>query len=278
MGYDPEFLDAAVPAPETAGGDVLLDYTHFSLSLDPARRLAAWVAWNVDGDRLHPGDAIPRAGVRFRADPRVPREHQTLDPVYADNRLDRGHVARRADLLWGPLDEALRANSDSFFFPNITPQMDDFNQERLGGSWGMLEAAILSEEGLRPRRLTLFGGPVLAEDDPPYRDLVRIPREHWKVVVYRLEGVLRFRCFLLTQQIDPDLRRAVGFLDEFDTYAVPLEQLMARTGLAFPGLGGATGDDEGSAGSGDARGADLPVDVMSGHAPRLVRSALDVEW
>ena len=150
--------------------------------------------------------SIPRSGTRFRADPRVPDDHQTLDPVYADNRLDRGHVARRADLLWGPLDEALEANSDSFFFPNITPQMDDFNQERLGGGWGMLEAAILSDEGLRPRRLSLFGGPVLADDDPPYRDLVRIPREHWKVVVYRLEGVLRFRCFLLTQQIDPGRR------------------------------------------------------------------------
>ena len=153
MGYDPDFLAAPVAPPRAPDGGDLLDYTHFSLDLDPERRLASWVAWNIDGDRLHPGESIPRSGTRFRADPRVPDDHQTLDPVYADNRLDRGHVARRADLLWGPLDEALEANSDSFFFPNITPQMDDFNQERLGGSWGMLEAAILSEEGLRPRRL-----------------------------------------------------------------------------------------------------------------------------
>lgn len=271
MGYDPDFLAAPVAPPRAPDGGDLLDYTHFSLDLDPGRRLASWVAWNIDGDRLHPGESIPRSGTRFRADPRVPDDHQTLDPVYADNRLDRGHVARRADLLWGPLDEALEANSDSFFFPNITPQMDDFNQERLGGSWGMLEAAILSEEGLRPRRLSLFGGPVLADDDPPYRDLVRIPREHWKVVVYRLEGVLRFRCFLLTQQIDPGRRSAVGYLDEFDTYALPLADLAARTGLGFPGLVEASGDDARSPG-------DRPVDAMPQRAPLLVRSALDVQW
>ncbi|MFQ6171079.1 DNA/RNA non-specific endonuclease [Oryzobacter sp. R7] len=213
----------------------------------------------------------PRSGIRFRPDPRVPEDHQTLDPVYADNRLDRGHVARRADLLWGPLEEALRANSDSFHFTNITPQMDDFNQERLGGSWGMLEAAILSAEGLRPRRLTLFGGPVLGADDPPYRGLVRIPREHWKVVVYRLDGALRYRCFLLTQQVDPDLRGAVGYLDEFDTWALPLPDLASRTGLTFPGLTGATGDP--------ARAdADTPVDAGREDGARLVLSALDVRW
>lgn len=274
VGYDVDFLAAPVPPPVDAtdpDGTESLDYTHFSLALRPERRLAAWVAWNVDGDRLHPGDAIPRAGIRFRPDPRVMTEHQTLDPVYADNRLDRGHVARRADLLWGPLPEALQANSDSFFFTNITPQMDDFNQERLGGTWGMLEAAILSEEGLRPRRLSLFGGPVLAPDDPPYRGVVRIPREHWKVVVYRLDDVVRFRCFVLTQQIDPARRSAVGYLDEFATYAVRLADLEARTGLTFPGLGDATGDDT-------LRGRVVAVDAAEGDAPTLVARALDVRW
>jgi endonuclease G, mitochondrial len=265
MGYDPEFLGTDVAPPLAPGdGGAALDYTHFSLSQNPSRRLAWWVAWNIDGDRLLPGDSISRSGIRFRPDPRLPLDAQTLDAVYADNRLDRGHVARRADLLWGPLEEALRANSDSFFFPNITPQMDDFNQERLGGSWGLLEAAVLSQEGLVPRRLTLFGGPVLAADDPPYRGLVQVPREHWKVVVYRLDGAVRFRCFLLTQQIEP-VRVVSGYLDDFDTYAVPLPHLEARTGLSFPGLAGATGD----VGIRDALPQARPV---------LVTSALDLRW
>lgn len=262
MGYDPHFLGTVIAPPSAPDDDaVALDYTHFSLAQNTVRRLAWWVAWHIDGDRLIPGDSISRSGIRFRADPRLPLDAQTRDAVYADNRLDRGHVARRADLLWGPLDEARRANSDSFFFTNITPQMDDFNQERLGGSWGLLEAAILSTEGLVPRRLTLFGGPVLGADDPAYRDLVQVPREHWKVVVYRLDGELRFRGFVLTQQIDPGLRSVTGYLDDFDTYAVSLADLEARTGLAFPGLAEVAGVRDGL--------RDGPV---------LVTSALDVRW
>ena len=264
-GYDRGFLGADVAPPSAPGdGGTTLDYTHFSVSQNTARRLAWWVAWNIDGDRLLPGDSVSRSGIRFRPDPRLPLDAQTTDAVYADNRLDRGHLARRADLLWGPLEEALRANSDSFFFPNITPQMDDFNQGRLGGSWGLLEAAVLSQEGLAPRRLTLFGGPVLAADDPPYRDLVQVPREFWKVVAYRLGGAMRFRCFLLTQQIEP-VRGVAGYLDDFDTYAVPLAHLEARTGLAFPGLAGLTGDD-------------AVRDALPEAAPVLVTSALDLHW
>ena len=262
MGYDPGFLGAELAPPSAPGdGGVGLDYTHFSLAQNTVRRLAWWVAWHVDGDRLLPGDSISRSGIRFRPDPRLPLDAQTRDAVYADNRLDRGHVARRADLLWGPVEEARRANSDSFHFTNITPQMDDFNQERLGGSWGLLEAAILSQEGLVPRRLTLFGGPVLAADDPAYRDLVQVPREHWKVVVYRLDDTLRFRCFVLTQQIDPDLRPATGYLDAFDTYAVSLADLGTRTGLAFPGLA-----------------VEGVRDALTAPGPVLVTDALDVTW
>ena len=262
MGYDPDFLGSAIAPPNAPGdGGVTLDYTHFSLAQNTVRRLAWWVAWQIDGDRLIPGDSISRSGIRFRADPRLPLDAQTRDAVYADNRLDRGHVARRADLLWGPVGEARQANSDSFFFTNITPQMDDFNQERLGGSWGLLEAAILSQEGLVPRRLTLFGGPVLGADDPAYRDLVQVPREHWKLVAYRLDGELRFRCFVLTQQIDPGLRSVAGYLDDFDTYAVSLADLEARTGVAFPGLAGLAGVRDGL-----------------GDGPVLVTSALDVRW
>ena len=263
MGYDPAFLGTEIPPPAAPGdGGVGLDYTHFSLAQNTGRRLAWWVAWHIDGDRLLPGDSITRAGIRFRPDPRLPLDAQTGDAVYVDNRLDRGHVARRADLLWGPVEEAQQANSDSFFFTNITPQMDDFNQERLGGTWGLLEAAVLSEEGLVPRRLTLFGGPVLAADDPPYRDLVQVPREHWKVIVYRLDDELRFRCFVLTQEIDPARRTAADYLDAFDTYAVLLADLEARTGLSFAGLADVAG----------VRGG------LAAPTPVLVTSALDVRW
>jgi endonuclease G len=245
LGYDPRFLrtdtDLAPPRTPPPGPDDdpaladPLDYTHFTVSMHPGRRLAWWVAWNIDGLSLFPGDDISRSGEDFRLDPRIPATAQVGEEVYADNDLDRGHVARRSDLLWGPLAEARQASSDSFFFTNITPQHQDFNQSGRGGVWGLLENAVLALDGLEDRRLTLFAGPVLHPDDPDYRG-VQLPVEHWKVVVYRLDGRVRAKAFVLTQDLDDLDRTAVDFLEDFDTYLVPLEDLEQRTGLAFDGV------------------------------------------
>ncbi|NYE38338.1 endonuclease G [Nocardioides cavernae] len=232
--YDPDFLDVPLAPPESPEGSDVLDYTHFTLQMHRTRRLASWVAWNIDGLTLFSGDDISRSGQDFRADPRIPRSQQTLDEAYADNELDRGHLARRSDLLWGTLAEARQANSDSFFFTNITPQHQDFNQSGRGGVWGLLENAVLAQEGLTDRRLSLLAGPVLADDDPVYREVVQVPREHWKVVAYRLDGEPRFRCFLLSQDLDGVV--GLDFLDAFDTYLVPLDLLEERTRLRFPSL------------------------------------------
>src|SRR5215210_117776 len=125
LGYDADFLGTVLAPPASADDDARtdpartpLDYTHFTLRMHPTRRLAQWVAWNIDGLRLFPGDSISRSGESFRLDPRLPATAQTGEAVYADNDLDRGHVARRSDLLWGTLAEARQANSDSFFFTN----------------------------------------------------------------------------------------------------------------------------------------------------------------
>ncbi len=270
LGYDADFLQTTLAPPqapddgtEPEPGAAELDYTHFTLRMHPIRRLAWWVAWNIDGLRLFPSDDISRSGQTFRADPRIPETAQTVNDVYEDNELDRGHIARRSDLLWGTLAEARAANTDSFFFTNITPQHQDFNQSGRGGTWGLLENAVLAQEGLEDRRLALFAGPVLADDDPPYRDVVQLPREHWKVVVYRMEERLSFKCFVLSQDLDRLEERVFpDFLDDFDTYLVPLDFLEGRTGLAFPSL----------------RDAATPAELRDPAGPVLVSDAAQVRW
>lgn len=241
--YDDQFLGTAVAPPDPQGdaaadvldvdGTTTWDYTHFSLSMSASRRLALWVGWNIDGLTLFPGESISRAGEKFRLDPRLPADAQTGDDVYARNDLDRGHLARRSDLLWGTLDEALAANHDSFYFPNITPQMNDFNQSGLDGVWGLLENAILEQVALDRRRLSLFGGPVLTGADVVYRG-VRIPGAYWKVVVYVLDGVLSARCFVLAQQVEP--LQGAAFLDDFATYEVSLSDLETLVSMSFASL------------------------------------------
>jgi DNA/RNA endonuclease G (NUC1) len=132
LGYDADFLDTELAPPMTRDDDASttaertpLDYMHFTVRMHPTRRLAWWVDWNIDGLRLFPSDSISRSGESFRLDPRIPAAAQTGEQAYADNDLDRGHIARRSDLLWGALNEAQLANSDSFHFTNITPQTAD---------------------------------------------------------------------------------------------------------------------------------------------------------
>lgn len=165
--------------------------------------------------------------------------------------------------MWGTtLAEAKRANSDSFHFTNIIPQRSGFNQSGRGGVWGLLENAVLAIQGLEERRITLFAGPVLSDEDPLFREIVQLPVEHWKVVVYRLDGRLQFKAFLLTQNLDgiepllPD-----EFLDDFDTYLVPLDLLEERTGLEFPSL----------------RDVASPAELRPA-APVLVTDAEQVNW
>ncbi|TWG97248.1 endonuclease G [Nocardioides sp. J9] len=114
--------------------------------------------------------------------------------------------------------------------------MDDFNQSRMCGLWGDLEDALLHQDTLRGGRGSIVAGPVLADDDPPYRDgTVRLLRAYSKVIAYVMgddeTAELRTRVVLLDQNLD-GLRPATP-LDEFRVRPVPLADVAARTRLAF---------------------------------------------
>ena len=237
LGYDAAFLGTRVELPRLGqpirddtfhrDGSEVIPYTHFSLAMSISRRFARWVAWNIDGGRIR---KISRDGIPFLLDPDVDADVQVGNALYANNRLDRGHIARRADLCWGSLPEARRANRDSFFFTNITPQMDDFNQSSQGGLWGRLEDAIFEDVDVDDLHVSVFGGPVFHADDREFRQ-VRIPREFWKAIAYVEDGILQCRAFLLTQ----DLNELEALdLDEFRVFQVAVTEVEQRTGLSFP--------------------------------------------
>ncbi|MEV7520518.1 DNA/RNA non-specific endonuclease [Streptomyces sp. NPDC091371] len=238
-GYDPGFLSVPVGTPQLnpsikadavlLDGSEVIPYTHFSLALSKPRRFAFWVAWNIDGATLK---KLSRSGIEFVKDPRLPATAQVSNELYKDNRLDRGHIARRADLLWGALPEAEKANKDSFFYTNITPQMDDFNQSARNGVWGRLEDAVFEDVDVDDLKVNVFGGPVFHEDDSVFRG-VQLPREFWKVLVYSEGGTLKCKAFLLTQSL------AVAEsleLDEFRVFQVKLGEVQKRARIRFPAV------------------------------------------
>jgi endonuclease G len=198
--------------------------------MSQSRRFARWVAWNIDGGALR---KLSRRGIPFRKDPALPADAQVGDELYENNPLDRGHLARRADLVWGPLPEARRANVDSFFFTNITPQHQNFNQSAAGGIWGELEDAVFAEVDVRDLRVSVLGGPIFSSTDPVYRG-VRLPRQFWKVLYFReaeAESV-QARGYVLTQA---DLLSGLEALElpEFAVFEVPIPRIAEMAGLSL---------------------------------------------
>lgn len=235
-GYAAEFLGTRIELPtidaslrdDTVGldGSDIIRYTHFSLALSKSRRFARWVAWNIDGGSL---TKIARKGIAFVKDPRIPAEFQCGNELYGGNRIDRGHIARRADLIWGAKPVAARANTDSFFFTNITPQMDDFNQSSKDGVWGRIEDALFADVEVADLRVSVFSGPVFQDDDRVYRG-TPLPREYWKILAFVEQGELKTRAFLLTQNLT---QLEALELDEFRVFQVAVTEVEERTNVRF---------------------------------------------
>lgn len=233
-GFDPAFLGVTVPLPklpaaQQADAAALIDgsgnelkYTHFSVVMSKDRRLAYFTAVNIDGATLQ---QIPRKRDVWYFDPRLDRDYQTGPELYANNDLDRGHLVRRLDPVWG--DQALEAQEDTFHFTNASPQHKKLNQD----TWLGLEDYILSNSAVDDLKVTVFTGPVFREDDMVYREKYRIPSEFWKVVVVvKEDGQLSATAYLLTQR---DLISSLELFGPYKTYQVAVSQIEALTGLNF---------------------------------------------
>ncbi|WP_083259934.1 DNA/RNA non-specific endonuclease [Cellulosimicrobium cellulans] len=241
-GHDPGFLGVPVPLPCADRPLRELPSTHFTVLLDPARRLAAATAVDVDGARLRD---VPRDDDWY-LDPRVPASEQSGPELYARNDLDRGHLVRRRDPGWGSAEEARRADAETFAYPNAAPQAASFNQSR--ALWVGLEDHVLEHAEAWRLRIVVLTGPVLAPDDPVYRG-VGIPRLYWKVVAWAADGratgapALAATAFVLDQSPQLDevgLRAATAEalaadaappLGPYRTFQVRVADVAALTGL-----------------------------------------------
>ncbi|RWZ51231.1 DNA/RNA non-specific endonuclease [Labedella phragmitis] len=236
-GYDEDFLGVplALPSPRSSADVRVLAYTHFTVTLDPGRRLAAVTGVNIDGARI----IDVGRGDDWHLDDRVPVEEQTGPEVYARNDLDRGHLVRRRDPVWGDPAEAAAANLDTFCYTNAAPQAADFNQGK--ELWVGLEDHVLAYAQANGLLLSVFTGPVLGPDDPLYRG-TRIPLRFWKIAAWTTgpagdaghgtaaAPALRAAAFLLDQSpqlsdVDLGALASPPPLGPFRTFQVPVRDV-----------------------------------------------------
>ena len=241
-GYDPGFLGANVPLPRLtdeqrrnasknsdAGpseDSTVLPYTHFSVVMNRRRQLAYYTVVNIDGAQ---STDLSRDRDRWFFDSRIAESEQIGEALYRRNALDRGHLVRRLDPVWGP--QASRANDDTFHFTNCSPQHERFNQGQ--DLWQGLENYILQHADARDRKVTVFTGPVMDEDDPVYKG-VRLPLAFWKIIAYvKADGTLATAAYVLEQgKLIEDM---LGLEAEFEPgmFRVKLSHLKERIGLDF---------------------------------------------
>lgn len=235
-GYDPEFLGPRVDLPAFPakrrkdivrlkdGSGYELKYTHFSVVMSKSRQLAIFTAVNIDGKRL---EALPRDRDAWYFDARIDKKYQMPPKVYKHPDLDRGHLVRRLDPVWG--EDAKVANEDTFHFTNCSPQHSKLNQR----TWLGLEEYILGNANVHDLRVTVYTGPVFRADDKVYLNQFAIPAEFWKVVtLVKTDGTLSATAYLQSQRDLISGLEAFTF-GQYKTYQVPIAQIADLTGLDF---------------------------------------------
>lgn len=129
-GYEiPHLNDQNVYADHyvTMDGVQILNY---ALEWDNTKRHANWVAFTFDTTTS--ADNVKRTDA-WSVDPKLPAEMQVQESDPKNDGFDKGHLCASEDRVY--LKEA---NEQTFYYSNMSPQLNDFN----GGFWGKLEARV----------------------------------------------------------------------------------------------------------------------------------------
>ncbi|WP_246763565.1 DNA/RNA non-specific endonuclease [Rhizobium sp. 007] len=147
-----------------------------------------WTAVNIDGSKV-----LSTKSRSWRRDDRLPASEQTLADIYGKVpgkgvQIDRGHLVRRLDPVWGDQDVADRAGDDTFHYTNAAPQEHVYNSE----IWGNLEDFVLARADKKAQRVSVMAGPILRPDDDFFGKTLpggpwQVPWSFWKVAVFKRE-------------------------------------------------------------------------------------------
>jgi endonuclease G len=208
------------------GGGVELRYTHFSVVMSSSRRLPMLTAVNIDASQSRQVARIKT----WSFDGRLDEEDQFGDALYDGNDLDRGHMVRREDPVWGDAEEARQANEDTFHFTNSCPQMADVNQQ----IWLGLENYILKHARVDKMRVSVFTGPFMEEDDLSYRG-AQVPKAFWKVVAIVTEdGRPSATAYRVSQE--EALSELEFVFGAYKTFQISIQEVMDKTSIDFSAL------------------------------------------
>ena len=223
-----------------------LKYANYSVMLNRERRTAFFAAGNIDGGRLWKKQGLGALPDRpkWSWDPRMEEGFQPDDDIFG-NAMQRGHLFKREDAVWGGDKVAmLRADEHSFTITNATPMIANFNNVE----WGDLED-IVTRESEAGNRVSYFAGPIFRSTDIFFNQLrsdapaavrnqgMRVPQSFWKIVAWVENGKIKAAGFILHQTDEIAAHGPIAEEIDFGTYRQrPITEIEQATGLRFPKL------------------------------------------
>ncbi len=214
--------------PRLKKGEEVINHLAYSLVYSEKNEEAKWVAHIILPDIIN---GVAGRSNDFRPDPliktgsAVEQDYflKTLKPgtkdkyTYDGFGYDRGHLAPSADFRWSK--EAL---SESYFYSNMTPQLDDFNRKKWADLEGLLRGYIYDHPHTQ---LYIVTGPFLEDSMAVIErgvNKVSIPKYFFKVA------------------LDLKNKKAIGFImPNIDmkypvaSYAVTIDSVEKKTGIDF---------------------------------------------
>ncbi|RYZ31123.1 MAG: DNA/RNA non-specific endonuclease [Chitinophagaceae bacterium] len=186
-----------------------IQYTHFSIVQNKARKFAFYTATNIDGTTWK---ASVKDSLEFKKETAIAPEFQTGNELYeihksqTANDFDKGHITKFQDPQWGDDPTIEKAAADTMKFVNCVPQHQKLNR----GAWKSLEDYIVKKftrkTGVNGLKISVFAGPLLLKTDPFYIDKIngqpfQIPCYFWKLIVYpNKQNQLSAVSFLMSQR------------------------------------------------------------------------------
>ena len=239
-GYEiPHLNDQNVYADHyvTMDGVQILNY---ALEWDNTKRHANWVAFTFDTTTS--ADNVKRTDA-WSVDPKLPAEMQVQESDHKNDGFDKGHLCASEDRVY--LKEA---NEQTFYYSNMSPQLNDFN----GGFWGKLEARVQTwgrstAEGVYDKVYVTKGGTLnkllknfkgtTVNGGTPTTDAngftihgLACPEYYYMAVLSQKDDVFHAIAFLVPHK--EGMTRNPSS-DELKEYVVSVDKLEEETGIYF---------------------------------------------
>lgn len=239
-GYEiPHLNDQNVYADHyvTMDGVQILNY---ALEWDNTKRHANWVAFTFDTTTS--ADNVKRTDA-WSVDPKLPAEMQVQESDHKNDGFDKGHLCASEDRVY--LKEA---NEQTFYYSNMSPQLNDFN----GGFWGKLEARVQTwgrstAEGVYDKVYVTKGGTLnkllknfkgtTVNGGTPTTDAngftihgLACPEYYYMAVLSQKDDVFHAIAFLVPHK--EGMTRNPSS-DELKAYVVSVDKLEEETGIDF---------------------------------------------